>query len=182
MADHVTAGEVFEIVKDWGLLTEKEWYFLFGLACHVPKECVMVELGTFRGMATAALCLADHERVLTVDNYSMQHHGESSFEIARANLSGLDFHPLFWVADSHVVPNYITKPFVGLLFIDTDHRDVILKREIDAWLPFLAHDAVIAMHDYTPRYPTMMPFIDSYFRNWRKIGLENWLIAFERQT
>lgn len=180
MADHVTAGEVYNTVKDWGLLTKDEWFFLHDLA--VCPDGYAVELGTFRGMGTAAICCAFHDHfVLSIDNYIMQHHGESSLELAKANLASLGYCPSLLQCDSRVRPGWVAPNTIGFLFIDTDHRDVVLKAELEAWLPYATEDVIVVLHDYTPRYLTMIPFINEYFKDWERIGLVNWLIAFRRK-
>lgn len=170
------------ILEIHGLLIEEEVKLLMHCAHTAPPVGAIVELGTFQGRGTAALCaVVDNDRVVTIDNWCMHHYGPNEAGITERNLAALGFSPRIISGQSHVVPDDIKS--VAMLFIDTEHRAVVLNRELDAWLPLVRRGGIVAMHDYdNPGWPTMKPAIDGRFtpNEWESLGLERWLIAFRR--
>lgn len=169
--------------KKWGIdgfLGEEELDFLMSLAKHAPEGYV-VELGTFRGLGTAALCnVVDDKKVVSIDSYETNRYGESGLGISRSNLESIGFSPHLIKSDSSVVPSFIDR--VALLFIDSEHTESRATKELDAWLPFLAKDGIVVLHDYDNNHAELKAFINGFFKDWRKIGLVEWLIAFDRRN
>ena len=73
------------------LLSRNELEFLRECARQAPEGTV-VELGTFQGGSVAILCHEiGAERVVCIDNWTMQHHGKNNARLTRANLKALGF-------------------------------------------------------------------------------------------
>ena len=163
-----------------GLVERDEIQFLMECAKLAPLGSV-VDLGTFQGRSAAALCgTVGHHRVITIDNWVMQHHGPNGEPRSQGNLKEFGFVPRFITGLSWEVPFGFDR--LAMIFIDTDHRDVILERELNAWLPRLVPKGIVAMHDYgSSKWPTLTPFIDAYFvePEWTLIGTAGLLIAFQ---
>lgn len=163
-----------------GLISKDEVQFLMECAKLAPSGPV-VDLGTFRGRSATALCgTVGHHRVITIDNWIMQHHGPNMETWARKELKKLGFTPRFVTGLSWKVPSGIDQ--LAMIFIDTDHRDVVLRWELDAWLPLLVPKGIVAMHDYgSPKWPTLTPLIDARFvePEWTLMGVVGMLIAFQ---
>jgi len=168
------------------LMTDDERAFL-RKCCKAARGLLgrFVDLGTFQGASARLMCeelvYVDYpaETVLTIDNYLMQHHGESSLEIARKNLE--PYTPEMVNGDSAVVPP--TCKNVAMLLIDTEHSPERLRKECEAWLPLVSKDGIVALHDYGHHIWTgMKPAIDSIFStlNWDFVGHVGLLIDIRR--
>jgi predicted O-methyltransferase YrrM len=179
----LNSGKVKMSVKKaltlWGLTLREELEFLENLATIAPEGWV-VELGTFNGRSTAALCgaVGDH-RVITIDDWTLQRYGPNSETMAREGLGKLGFTPRFVTSKSWEVPSGIEK--VAMIFIDTTHEGPVLEKELAAWLPLLVPQGIVAMHDYSVQgWPTLFPVIDRVFVGpvWASLGMVNTLVAF----
>lgn len=164
-----------------GLTSPEELEFLQRLAHSASRlPGWIVELGTFCGRATAAVCsVVDPARVLSIDSYVMQHHGPASLPATRLALHQLGLEPRLLQQQSHQVPEDVLE--VAMLLVDTDHRAEPLRRELSAWLPLLAPGGIVCLHDYGCRkWPEVTAVVDRTFRtaDWQLLGLERKLIAF----
>lgn len=162
------------------LITLDEVATLIALAHQAPRQGRVVELGTFAGRTTASLCAAvGSSRVISFDNYKMQHHGESSLALAAAYLHNSGYSPLLLKANSHTP---VDVP-VALLFVDSHHHPDTLHNELAVYLPLIVPDGIIAFHDYNRRkeYPGYSEKIDRIFAKstWRRVALKGSLIAFQ---
>lgn len=170
---------VKKVLEIPGLITGNELQFLVDVAETAPLGSV-VDLGTFQGRSAAALCgTVGHHRVVTIDNWVMQHHGVNNQKLARENLKKMLFTPRFVTGLSWEIPPEVDQ--VAMIFIDTDHRDFILRKELKVWLPLLVEGGIVAMHDYrSMAWPTLTLLIDQQFiePEWHRIGVVEMLIAF----
>jgi len=173
--------ERFDDIK--GLTSNAELVFLHDVAKSAPAEGKIVELGTFNGKATATLCEAvGDRRVVTIDNWVMKHHGDNGVGLVKHNLATHGFSPKIISGSSTTVPKELRYAYsVAMLFVDTDHVPQQWIREMNAWLPYLQHDGVVAAHDYNDdRYQGFTSQIDLTFMGWEKLGIVEHMIAARR--
>jgi len=164
-----------------GKTTEAELWFIAWSAQAVQCDGAYVELGCYQGRTTAAILDAITGVLLSIDNftYAPPSLGPSNQQTVCKHLGRLAGRWHCAVGDSTEVPAGIAE--VAFLFIDTDHRAIVLNAELDAWLPLMQPGSVIVLHDYCDRHPEMAPVIDQRLGgdlNWERIGLEGATIAF----
>jgi len=138
-----------------GSVTEAEAAALMRLAADVPSDACIVEVGSHRGRSTAALALGAKGAPV----YAIEPHEEfegmygSSFGPADRRAFFENMLRVGVVEDvrlvnlsSEVVSKGWTRP-IGLLWIDGDHTFEAVRRDFEAWQPFLRPGAVVAFHD-----------------------------------
>ncbi len=143
-----------------GYSSEEECRYLYDYACRIPKDGVIVELGTYKGRS--AISMAQSGRfVVAIDRFEAEepyffngfsdHHAgnfhESDVQEAAARY-GVRVWPL--MGDSaQMVQRYrdIGGRKVSMLFIDADHRYEAVRRDFEAWEPELSWDAVVVFDD-----------------------------------
>lgn len=146
------------------------------LAAQVPADRMIVELGAFQGRATGYLALGASEghraQVLTVDPWDSrplaswgdsaqaravleQYGSAESFEAFKAHLArcGIDAKqrgnaPVIYRRGyaANVGARWTGNP-VGLLWHDAEHTADAVEADLRAWLPHLADNAVVVLHD-----------------------------------
>jgi predicted O-methyltransferase YrrM len=71
-------------------------------------------------------------------------------------------------------------PFrVDLVFVDGDHGNIPVKKDIEAWLPKVYPGGIIAFHDYNhDKVPGLTDVVDTYMKGFEVIGKHRYLIAY----
>lgn len=177
--------------RPMAMTSDAEREFLAECAAMAP-DGHFVELGPWMGATTISIARVANERdaeFLTIDRFTaafgLNDNVASSPDTVRENLAaaGIDPLPRIVEGDSSDVPEGIES--VAFLFIDTEHTADVVCQELDAWLPLLLPDAVLALHDYgwTSRYPDYTPAIDRRLRqdgDWAVIGQVGYMAGFQR--
>ena len=169
----VTNQEVLDLftpVPGW--LTPDEGILLYELARDCPGDGRVVELGSAQGRSTTCLALGTRDRgvpslpVLAVDTHrgSPEHQkGQYFFDPVTFDETNerVDTFPAFrrhlrerdltlWVEPWRLTTLEAARKFRGtirLLFVDADHGDESVRDDLAAWLPHLAPDGVVVLHD-----------------------------------
>ncbi len=132
-------------------LTVGERLMLYKLARSLPKNSIIVELGSYLGASSCFLAEGANKNDSTlycVDtwlNDGMTEGKRDTFSEWRANTKHF----------TNIIPlrgynNKIVKEFnerIDLLFIDSDHSYEAIKEDIKNWLPKLRSKGIIAIHD-----------------------------------
>ena len=172
---------VLDAMSIKGLITREELAFLMAVASVAPCDGSVVELGVFNGRSAAGLCLAvgDH-RVVAIDDWSLQHCGPNSAELATKNLEWLGLTPRIITGPSNKIPQYVDK--VAVLVIDSTHDASVLKEEIEVWFPKLVCGGIIVFHDYgNDKFPDIKKLVDQNFVAWvPRVGSAGKMIAFRK--
>lgn len=166
-----------------GQTTREEIELLVGLAGKFFGSPRIVELGCFNGRSTAALCFgAGAENVTAFDTFTMQHHGANTLSYTQSNLRALGFEGFSVIERDSVLASktYASRYPVSLLFIDTDHTELGLLRELGAWAHRIGEGGVIALHDYgNERWPDVQRVADSFFQSWPVVGQAGLIKAYQ---
>lgn len=161
-----------------GMMSYDEGETLFRLAAAGPGDGHVVEVGTFRArsaitMASAMLWAHRHGVIWTFDPHEFGPrfgHGET-WPDAQANIRAWGFEHGGAVVPTEVQvwPRKVSSAegaamwaekrpgWIRLLYVDGDHKYESVKRDWEAWRPFLHRDAVVAFHDYdhgNPKFDT----------------------------
>jgi len=147
---------------------------LIDLASKVPAGQAIVELGSFKGRSTGHLALGSSRgagvQVHAFDPWEAgeipagyEQHAPSIVEYVRSETrAAFDAHMELTGAGEYVTAHQATATEgaeqydglpVGLLFHDALHRKEDVRDDLKAWLPHMADDAVIVLHDVgDPRF------------------------------
>jgi predicted O-methyltransferase YrrM len=147
----------FEKIEGWLKLEACE--LLFAAAASVRSGCI-VELGSFRGRSTVALC-AGSTAGSRIPVYAIEPHehfvgykggvfGPSDRRAFFKTMLTTRFASLVRLINttSQVVAPGWDKP-VSLLFVDGDHRYESVLADFAAWRPHLVHGAIVIFNDAT---------------------------------
>jgi SAM-dependent methyltransferase len=134
----------------------------------------VLELGTALGRST--VCLAQQGRqVVSVD---VQDQSEAKEWCRRY---GVEERVVFHQGEVERIVPRLEERF-DMVFIDTEHDETSVKRDIEAALPMLRPGGLIAFHDYPdPGWPDVRRVVDDYARRlgWRRIAQANYLGVFQ---
>lgn len=164
-----------------GLMSQNEIKFIMRCVRSSPKRDQYVNLGTYLGKSTAAICVATSREVITIDTFKYTGRlGRSTPKIVKKNLAQLGLVANIITASSSTkVPNIVKK--VGFLFIDTQHTARQLNAELNIWLPYMARRGVIALHDYHKTYPGYVSTINARLKeHWELLGVQDTTIGFRK--
>lgn len=69
---------------------------------------------------------------------------------------------------------------IDMVFVDGDHSNEAVQKDIDVWLPKIEAGGIILFHDYKhPKVPGLTVVVDAAMTEHTKIGEERFLVAFE---
>ncbi len=149
--------QIAELMSIEGAITEAELVHLYQLATLVRGGCI-VEVGAFRGRATAALAMGSlagfnvpvyaidpHEEFAGVYGGTFGPEDRGSFFTTMLKLRLYPIVRLINLSSEWLAPKWPLP--VRLLWVDGDHRYEGVRRDLECWLPKLHHDATIVFHD-----------------------------------
>jgi hypothetical protein len=190
MGMKLTDAEIQSICLSVEGLTESgELALLYRLCFQAPDTGWFVELGSYMGRSSAAICQGAHElghEVMLIDNFTpiikrgwQDKHG--TVELLGANMKRLGYKPLIVDGDSRQVPGVFPKGAkVSYLFIDSNHDPLHFEQEWDTWKGHLLPGAIIACHDYAnPKCAGLAVMIYKLLGHLDKIDLVDSTIAFK---
>jgi predicted O-methyltransferase YrrM len=154
-----------------GYLEPEEGARLAWLASQVPPGRCIVEVGTWRGKSAVHLAKGSLRgsgvRVHCVDPWDLGPYPDpENLATFRRYVTQFDVGDVIvehrgWSTD--VAAQWDDEP-VGLLFIDGLHTRVGVNSDLKAWTPLLCPGAVVAFHDYAPRWRGVMEAVDRWVR------------------
>lgn len=168
-----------------GLTSPEEVSFLYSLCFQAPADGWFVELGSYLGRSSVAICQGAKElghAVALIDNFSViQKRGwegkRGTAEMLRRNMLKFGLEPVIIDGDSREVPAGIND--VAFLFVDSNHAPEHFEAELDDWQTHLLPGAVIACHDYAnPKCAGLRTAIYKRLGHLTKIDLVDTTIAF----
>jgi hypothetical protein len=70
---------------------------------------------------------------------------------------------VFYQGDSAVIANqFLTRPFINVLFIDGDHSYQGCKQDIETWYPFMKKEGVMLFHDCDESSPGVVQAVAEF--------------------
>jgi predicted O-methyltransferase YrrM len=124
---------------------------LFWLSRFLPREGVVVEVGSAYGLSTIVLARGGSRRVVTVDTHEGQGMSapEDSFDEFRANIARFEVER--FVEAHRSTSAELAQTFSGeaqLVYVDGLHTVEGVRSDIDVWLPHLRRGGVAVFDDY----------------------------------
>ncbi len=144
----------------WGWFTAGDIAAYQALASELPNKGVVVEIGVWQGRSLCSVASQIKEKNLTVyavDTFEgtpgvqVVHNAEGKLQqIFEENLEHFNIRPHVTILrnTSEVAAQSFTE-FADLIFIDGEHSEEQVIKDIQSWLPRLAPDGVLAGHDYS---------------------------------
>lgn len=123
-------------VEGWISPVELDW--LYQAATRMKS---IVEIGSYRGRSTTALCDGCQGNVTAVDIFK-----DKDFSIFKTNVKGKS-NLTIWRGQSLEACKTFGLGSIDMVFIDGDHSYESVRDDIEAWLPKASK--LICGHDYT---------------------------------
>ena len=151
-----------EVDRIDGFFTKKEAEMLYDVACAVPLEQMIVEVGAYKGRSMTVLARSGHD-VWTVDPMTIGF-VEGTINITQEDVdeleSNLGVHENVTFKRCTSATVHDPRSPVGLLFIDGDHHAPWPRRDFDRFERHLAPTGRVAFHDYNA-YDDVRDAVDS---------------------
>ena len=134
-------------------MTKIERLLLYRLALSLPRNCNIVEIGSYIGGSSTFLASAAKERngvhycVDTWKNEGMSEGSRDTYDEFTRNTKPYEN----WIVPLRGKSVEVAKDFnknIDLLFMDGDHSYEGVKADVEAWFPKLKDEAMVVFHDY----------------------------------
>lgn len=160
------------------IMEQQIWslFRLWQLGKKVPKDGLIVEIGSGRGGSISTLGLSNPEaRLINIDKFSSYDeetaYGVSKdyqgfkYEDFRKNVYPFNLNLQTIQKWSDEAIDDIEDESVDLLFIDGNHSYLNCKNDIVNYMPKVKKGGVLAIHDYHPRFPGVIGAVQEIFGN-----------------
>lgn len=171
---------------------------------HCPIDGIFVELGCFKGKSTSFIVteiLNQNKKInfTTIDSFEGHTNSSDTNEVQAYNgieniyndfsnnidhlskyikKKGLVDSMSVIKSLSHEGANWFNDGSVDVLFIDAGHSYEAVKKDIEAWLPKMKPNGIIAGHDYNS-WQGVKKAVDEKFGTPTKIENDCWFIYLE---
>lgn len=150
---------------------------LYGLAHFKPHYCdsaIYLDVGTNMGNSAIIMASAIKHQginipslVYTVDNYCESKTPEKDMETARRNMSsfGIDHLLSIHVSDALEFINSLKDESIDMVFDDASHDYLSTYKRLNAYIPKMKKNSLIAGHDYYVNFHTVVKAVEDFRRN-----------------
>ena len=138
----MTFQEVYGKVQNDIQMNLAEAQKLYDCADNLPKNSVVVEIGTYRGGSAAIMAAAIKGTVYTIDP-DIQLAGNSLFDKGIFFLNNVQF-----IKGRSEDIEWEEGKLIDMLFIDGSHFYVDVHKDIGKWVPKVKDGGFICFHDY----------------------------------
>lgn len=162
-------------IKGW--FSNAQMDVLYPYVQSLPKDALLLELGTYRGKSTLFFRLANPDiKIITIDLFepyegSMKPQPDGtrkSNNVQEIDPTVLAEGNIFSIkGDNKEVVKGLNME-VDFLFIDSDHSYPNVKADIENYTPFVKEGCIVAFHDYDPGHPDVPKAIDEWMVNNRE--------------
>lgn len=140
-----------------GWMRDDSLQWLFNAASRIDRQMI-VEVGSWLGRSSVAIALGMGERheMICVDTWKGTKNEseyyfkteEPAVEIFKNNLlQYVGWLPRMIIGDSVESAALVADESIGLFFLDADHSEEAVTRDLRAWLPKMALGGIMAGHD-----------------------------------
>lgn len=162
---------------------------------HCPDGGTFVELGCFKGKSTSFIVteiLNQNRKVnfTTIDSFEGSTNSSDANEVQAYNgITNIEKDFILNMGKllkkcqykkclSHEGADYFEDGSVDILFVDAGHSYEAVKQDIEAWLPKMKPNGIMAGHDYNS-WVGVKKAVDEKFGNPHKIENDCWFIYLE---
>lgn len=188
MPVNMRAAAVAIGLKVGTMLDAPQLDWLYWLARQAP-DGPAVEVGVWKGGSIVCWGRARKERgpLHAVDNFYAHLEERPGADKVRATFkrnakaSGLDI--TLWEQMGHEAAANFEDVSVAFCFIDADHGEEGITKDLPAWVPKIKPGGVLVCHDYaTWKCPAVERTVDEWHaaEKWERLGLVGSAIAFRR--
>lgn len=139
-------------------------HFFDWIAGQTKNDMNFYEIGSFLGGSICTLGQKLKEKniivkMTAVDNWEfgnislghleMTSKDKSYYEQFEENVKKCNLSVTPLIGDSIEISKFIKNNTIDFLFIDGDHSYPYVKKELDAWIPKMKKDSILAGHDYS---------------------------------
>ncbi len=158
-----------------GLETEAELKSIYDAVVSC-KPKIAVEIGCLFGLSSSVIAEAmnGEGKLICIDNFAVQGSDTKPHFITKV----LPKYPIMTLMemDSSKAAHEFFQP-VDFLFVDGDHQDDGIQRDLKNWLPKMVSGGVIIFHDYfNYMFPNIAIRVNEYARDYETIGQQDSLI------
>ena len=158
-----------------GLETEAELQMIFDTVSSL-KPLVSVEIGCLFGLSSSVIASAmqGNGRLICIDNFMVQGSDTRPYFIQKT----MPKYPIIELMDmDSLKASYEFSEPIDFLFIDGDHQDDGIQRDLKSWLPKLSSKGIVAFHDYyNDQFPSIGRRVDEYTQGFKFVGKADSLI------
>lgn len=182
-------GKALELSNAFGFLFPGEVFLIQALVATLPEEAVAVNIGI--GAGTGSLAMVEMRPSLnaySIDISKGGPNGGMENEVNAFKDTGLPL-PVQVLGDSQLLwqewPDIGEGEDIDLLFIDGDHTEQGLQRDIDGWLRFVKPGGLVLFHDYRSKsWSAITEVVDRNMRpfGWTEILVVDTLVAFRKRN
>lgn len=181
-----------------GYLNPREGQELYRLACTVPADRTIVELGCYKGRS--AICmLQSGRRVISIDHFEGEalrpykgvhpdHIAGEYYEAAVRNVHRLVPDALWLPKKANTSDRRVAEETaslwgpIGMVFIDADHSLPAVTADFETWADLLAEDGLMVFHDANFPGPSQLMQQLVNEGGWRSVSLVEAVRVLERTT
>jgi predicted O-methyltransferase YrrM len=164
-----------------------EWFNFQGLYRRMVQrapygqDTVFVELGVYKGASTSFMGVEIANSRKSIDFFAVDQWWEGIEEIARKNLEPVkDYVNLIQSDSSAAADRYFRDQSVDFLYIDAGHDYHEVRADINAWLPKMKPNSIIAGHDYSAAFPGVMQAVSETWPNAvRIVDWYSWMVELK---
>lgn len=170
MLDEVTIGKLEELVgkyesPEFGWCNFEDRTWLARAVQSLPDDALIVEIGTYKGKATAVMalaCLGSKKRIITIDPFvEYTHHSgnpatlalgiHQSWEEIYREFSDL-FKDVPTVSHIRKTSKQAAKDWnegeIGMIWIDGHHSTEMVLLDLNLWCPLVREGGIVSGHDW----------------------------------
>ena len=178
----------YQSIEGWFNMEEQ----YLELLNHCPEDGTFVELGCFKGKSTSFIVTEIIKQKRDVSFYAVDsfegstnssdakeveaYNGIRNIENDFKNNTKHLYNYFFTYKElSHQAADNFNNKDVDVIFIDAGHSYEAVKKDIEAWLPKMKPNGIIAGHDYNS-WAGVKKAVDEKFGNPHKIENDCWFI------
>lgn len=158
-----------KLKKVSGLETNHELELIFNTVLN-QKPKVAVEIGTLFGLSASTIiaALPEDSDLYCIENFAVQGSDTKPYFKEKVLSQYPNMH-LMEMDSSKAAHEFFKE--IDFLFIDGDHQDDGIQRDLKNWLPKVKSGGVIAFHDYfNDMFPSIKRRVEEVTRDWKSIG------------
>jgi len=164
-----------DICEQYGMLIWPEAQILKNCVKLLPENPIIVNIGAGTGTSVAAMLEERSDAyIFSVDKDPVP---LEKINVSKCDVDASRFVRLLgksWTVGWHF-------PFtVHMVFVDGDHGNDAVQKDIVAWKPKIRTGGIMAFHDYKhPNVPELTKIVDAHMEGHKIIDEHRYMIAFQ---